>query len=95
VHLWITPIALLLTCHAALCQELVINEPLTKSQLIASLPVLALRKLPVEQVIAPTNDTKHGWVVSVSAAVGSALSSKPTTGEEWLSSDNGALVRPS
>jgi hypothetical protein len=76
-----------LTCAAALailamggsarCQEVVANEPLTKKQLIATLPLLTLPKLNVDKIITATNDKNlNTWMVSVPAAVSSVLVSE-------------------
>jgi hypothetical protein len=84
----IAPVVLQLFCGAAICQEVVTNEPLTKSEVIATLPLFALRKLPVDQVIVPAADLKNQWAMSASAAVGSALSSKPSSKAEWEGAKN-------
>ena len=68
---WIAPIVLQFFCGAVFCQEVVTNEPLEKSEVIATLPLFALRQLPVDQVIIPAGDQKNKWVISASAAVGS------------------------
>jgi hypothetical protein len=76
-----------LTCAAALailamggsarCQEVVTNEPLTKKQLIATLPLLTLPKLDVDKIITATNDKdSNTWMVSIPAAVSSVLVSE-------------------
>ena len=82
---WIAPIVLQFFCGAVFCQEVVTNEPLEKSEVIATLPLFALRQLPVDQVIIPAGDQKNKWVISASAAVGSALSSKQSSKAEWES----------
>lgn len=79
---WIAAIVLQFFCGAAICQEVVTNEPLAKSEVIATLPLFALRQLPVDQVIIPAGDQKNEWVLSASAAVGSALSSKQSSKAE-------------
>ncbi len=57
------------------CQEVVTNEPLTKKQLIATLPLLIL--LDVDKVITATNDkNSSAWMVSGPAAVSSVLVSE-------------------
>jgi hypothetical protein len=91
---WIGPIVLQFFCGAAVCQEVVTNEPLAKSEVIATLPLFALRQLPVDQVIIPADDQKNEWVLSASAAVGSALSSKKSSKAELESFKNfyGELV---
>jgi hypothetical protein len=75
-------------CGAVFCQEVVTNKPLEKSEVIATLPLFALRQLPVDQVIIPAGDQKNEWVLSASAAVGSALSSKQSSNAEWASFKN-------
>jgi hypothetical protein len=76
-----------LTCVAVLailamggsgwCQEVVTNEPLTKKQLIATLPLLTLPKLDVDKVITAANDkNSNTWMVSAPAAVSSVLLSE-------------------
>ena len=61
---------------AALSQEVVTNEPLRKDQIIGTLPVLALRKLPVDKVISPANNPNYEWMVSYPAVVKAALTSE-------------------
>ena len=74
----VTLITLQFLCNAAFCQEVVTDKPLDKSEVLATLPVLALRKLPVEQVIAPLDSQSNEWVLDASAAVRSAYASKST-----------------
>jgi hypothetical protein len=85
---WIAPIVLQFFCGAVFCQEVVTNEPLDKSAIIATLPLFALRQLPVDEVIIPADNQKNEWVLSASAAVGSALSSKEASKAEWKSLKN-------
>jgi hypothetical protein len=70
----IAPIVLQFFCGAVFCQEVVTNEPLEKSETIATLPLFALRQLPVDQIIIPADNRKSEWAMSTSAAVESALS---------------------
>jgi hypothetical protein len=54
-------------------QEHVSDEPLGQAEIMATLPVLGLRKLPTDQVITATNKEKRGWIFSPTAAVAAAL----------------------
>ena len=71
---WFFPIVSLLICKTATSQELVSDEPLTQDQLMATLPVLGLRKLPADKVITARNAEKNEWIFNPTTAVGSALS---------------------
>lgn len=70
-------LATLLLCQAAESQEVVTNEPLAQDQLIATLPVLALRELDIDKVIITAKiNSNNTWMISGPAAVGSVLSSE-------------------
>lgn len=70
----VAALAILATGGSGWCQEVVTNEPLTKKQLIATLPLLTLPKLDVDKVITATNDkNSNTWMISAPAAVSSVL----------------------
>jgi hypothetical protein len=71
-YVWL--IVSLLVCKSATCQEIVSNDPLSADQLIATLPVLGLRKFPADKVIAKGTSENGEWIVNPTAAVRSALS---------------------
>ena len=62
----------LLICNTADCQEIVSAEPLTKSEIIATLPVLAFRKVPIDKVIE-FNASLDDWRMDEKVVVGSEL----------------------
>jgi hypothetical protein len=57
-----------------MCQELVSDEPLRQDQLLATLPMLGLRKLPADKAITAGTAENGGWIFSPTTVVGSALS---------------------
>jgi hypothetical protein len=74
-------------CNTADCQEIVSAEPLTKSEIIATLPVLAFRKIPVDKVIelkTPLDD----WRMDEKVVAGLVVS----TDEKRLSPDYASVI---
>jgi len=72
--MWVIPFVSLLVCKTAACQELVSDEPLRQDQILATLPVLGLRKLSVDKAITPGSAENGGWILNPMTVVGSALS---------------------
>jgi hypothetical protein len=73
---YLAALGILVLCDSSWCQEVVTNDPLTKKQLIATLPLLSLPKLPIDKVITATNDKNtNTWMISVPAAISSVLAS--------------------
>jgi hypothetical protein len=71
-----------LICSRADCQEIVSAEPLTKSEILATLPVLAFRQIPVNKVISEITQGS-GWGIEPDAVIGSAFSSEPNQKKIW------------
>jgi hypothetical protein len=72
--IWVIPFVSLLVCKTAACQEFVSDEPLRQDQILATLPVLGLRKLPVDKAITAGSAENGGWIFNPTTVIGSALS---------------------
>jgi hypothetical protein len=83
-NIWIGLVTSPLIYQAAQCQETVPKGPLRRNGILATLPVLALRKLPVDEVIVPAKNKDNTWMVSTSAAVMSAYLDKQISRKEWV-----------
>jgi hypothetical protein len=64
-------------CNAADCQEIASAEPLTKSEIFATLPVLAFKKIPIDKVIE-SNASLDDWKIDENVYIGSIISARQT-----------------
>ena len=80
---WTSTVFCLLSANTAYCQEVVSAEPLSKKEIVATLPVLAVRKVPIDMVIMGVKSPSEFWNMDPTVVVGSAFSSQPKQKKQW------------